>query len=129
MKGRDLGSELTGSIIAEAICVHSTLGPGLLESTYEACLAYRLVAKGLSVRTQVYVPLEFQSLFIPKAYRLDLVVNEAVVVEIKAVETVTAVHVAQLLTYLKLAKFELGLVINFNEVLLKNGIKRIANSH
>lgn len=109
--------------------MHSSLGPGLLESTYEACLAHRLVASGHSVRTQVYVPLEFESLFIPKAYRLDIVVNEAIIVEIKAVEIVTAVHMAQVLTYLKLTKFELGLVINFNEVLLKNGIKRIANSH
>lgn len=125
---RDLGSEITGKIIGEAMRLHTFLGPGLLESTYEQCLAYSLQSKGLSVRTQVHVPLEFESLFIPKAYRLDLVVNELVVVEIKATDALTAVHFAQVLTYLKLTKYELGLLINFNEVRLKNGIRRIACS-
>lgn len=108
--------------------LHTVLGPGLLESTYEQCLCYMLVSRGLSVRTQVPVPLHFETLFIPKAYRLDMIVNDSVIVEIKATDTLTSVHFAQVLTYLKLTGYELALMINFNEVRLKNGIKRVINS-
>lgn len=121
-------SELTGRIIGAAIEVHKQLGPGLLESTYEQCLAHSLSFRGLSVKTQVHLPLRFESLFIPNAYRLDMLVEDAVVVEIKAADVVTPAHFAQVLTYLKLTGHELGLLINFNEALLKNGIKRIINS-
>jgi GxxExxY protein len=121
-------SALTGRIIGAAIEVHKELGPGLLESTYEQCLAHSLGSRGLSVRTQVLLPLRFQSLFIPNAYRIDMLVEDRIVVEVKAGDIVTPAHFAQVLTYLKLTGYELGLLINFNEALIKNGIKRIINS-
>lgn len=107
--------------------VHTALGPGLLEGVYEACLAFELKQRGLQVQTQVEMPVCYQGVSIDTGYRLDLLIERAVIVELKAVEKLMPVHEAQLLTYLKLADKRLGLLINFNVPHLRDGIKRIAN--
>jgi GxxExxY protein len=113
-------------IVDSAFRVHTTLGPGLLESVYEECLAYELRARGLQVQRQVSLPIAYDKLVIPSAYRVDLMVSDEVLVEVKATEAMLAVHHAQLLTYLKLSKKRLGYLINFNVPLIKSGIKRVA---
>jgi GxxExxY protein len=118
-------NDLTGKIIGAAIEVHRTLGPGLLESTYEACLVFELQEKGLIVERQKPLPLVYKSVKLDSGYRLDLVVEGKVVVEIKSVSEVAAVHEAQLLSYLRLAGLQIGLLINFNVKMLKHGIHRI----
>ena len=110
-----------------AFRVHTTLGPGLLESVYEAALAYELEKRGLSIARQQGIPVVYESVRIHAGFYADLVVEDLVIVEIKAVETVAPVHKKQLLTYLKLADKRLGLLINFNVVLIKHGITRIVN--
>jgi len=117
---------VTGAIVNAAYAVHSQLGPGLLESVYEKCLAHAMRKRGLLVRRQVFLPIEFEGLTLPSALRLDLLVNDCVVVEVKAAEGLLPVHKAQLLTYLKLSGHRLGLLINFNVPLIRNGIIRIA---
>jgi GxxExxY protein len=117
-------SDLTERIIGAAIEVHRSLGPGLLESAYEACLAVELRERGLFVEEQVMVPVVYKGRPIEAAYRIDLLVEKSVVVELKSVDEVTPVHEAQLITYLKLANKKVGLLINFNVELLKNGITR-----
>lgn len=107
-----------------AFRVHTALGPGLLESAYEACLAHELANAGLQVRTQVPLPLEYEELRLEVGYRIDMLVEDVVVVEIKSVDTIMAIHHAQILSYLKLSDRSLGLLINFNVVHLKSGIKR-----
>jgi GxxExxY protein len=113
------------TIVDAALAVHSTLGPGLLESVYEQCHSHELLSRRLSVRRQVQQPIRYKGIEIDAGFRLDLVVAESVVVEVKAVERMIAVHEAQLLTYLKLSGFRLGLLINFNVPLVKDGIRRI----
>lgn len=120
-------NEISGQIVDAAIKVHSALGPGLLESAYEACLAYELRKRGLSARTQVEQPVYYDGVRIDVGYRLDLLVEESVIVELKSVERVTPLHQAQLLSYLKLSGLKVGLLINFNVVLLKDGIQRMVN--
>jgi GxxExxY protein len=112
-------------IVDAASCVHSTLGPGLLESVYEACLVHELHQRGLTVRRQVALPIVYDTLHLDGGLRLDLLINDAVVVELKAVECLLAVHQSQLLTYLKLSGHRLGYLINFNVPLIKDGIKRM----
>lgn len=107
--------------------VHSALGPGLLEKAYERCLEHRLRAEGLDVETQVPVPLKFDGLLIPIAYRIDLLVNSAVLVELKSVEKIHPTHISQVVTYLKLSKLRYGLLLNFNCARLVDGIKRVIN--
>jgi GxxExxY protein len=114
-------------IVDAAFRVHTTLGPGLLESVYEAALAYELEKRGLSIARQQGLPVVYESVRIHAGFYADLVVEDLVIVEIKAVETVAPVHKKQLLTYLKLADKRLGLLINFNVVLIKHGITRIVN--
>lgn len=121
-------NELTGVIIGCAMRVHTVLGPGLLESAYEACLDYELNKAGLSVGKQIPVPLVYQDIQLECAYRLDLIVENKVIVEIKSVESLKPIHSVQLLTYLKLANCKLGLLINFNVLHLKEGLKRVANN-
>lgn len=104
--------------------VHAALGPGLLESAYERCLEYELVKSGLDVKSQLLLPLKYEELEIQQAYRLDLLVEEKVVVEIKAVEQIIDKHEAQILTYLRLTGCKVGLIINFYERRLKDGLKR-----
>jgi GxxExxY protein len=113
-------------IVDAAYAVHSTLGPGLLESVYESCLEYELKERGLRVERQVALPVTYKKLRLNAGMRLDLVVADRIVVELKAVESLTAVHTAQILTYLKLTGLRLGFLINFNVALIKDGIKRVA---
>lgn len=116
--------ELTEQIIGAAIEVHRILGPGLLESAYEACLCYELGLRGLKYERQVDLPLMYKDLDVPVGYREDVIVEGAVLVELKAVERVLAVHEAQLLTYLRLSAIRVGLLLNFNVPVLKDGIVR-----
>jgi GxxExxY protein len=122
-------NELSTIIIGAAIEVHKQLGPGLLESTYEHCLAYELRLMGLDVKQQVALPIVYKGIKLDAGYRIDLLVEDKVIVELKAVEALADIHTAQLLTYLKLKDMKLGLLINFNTVLLKDGIKRIINGY
>ena len=122
-------NEISNIILKCAIRVHSKLGPGLLESAYEACLMYELDKEGLLVENQKALPLLYDDVELDCGYRLDLLVEDKVIVEIKAVKELTDTHQAQLITYLKLSGCKLGLLINFNVDRLKNGgIKRIANN-
>jgi GxxExxY protein len=120
-------NEISGQVVDAAIKVHSALGPGLLENAYEACLAHELNKRGLRVERQVELPVVYDGVQIDLGYRLDLVVEGAVIVELKAVEKIAPIHEAQLLSYLKLSNKKLGLLINFNVLHLKDGIKRMAN--
>ncbi|MGA2225320.1 MAG: GxxExxY protein [Syntrophobacteraceae bacterium] len=118
-------NDLTGKIIKAAMEVHRTLGAGLLESAYEECLCHELGLRGIHFERQKPLPVAFKGVMLDCGYRLDLIVSNAVVVEIKAVETILPVHTAQILTYLKLGGWTVGLLINFNVPVLKEGIKRI----
>ena len=120
-------NQLTGIIIGAAIAVHRALGPGLLESTYEACLVYELRQRGLEVEQQKSEPLVYKGVQLECGYRLDLLVAGEVVVEVKAVEHIHPTHRAQLLSYLKLTGHKIGLLINFNVRILKDGIHRYVN--
>ena len=121
-------AELNGisrKIIGGAIEVHRALGPGLLESAYETCLAYELAGIGLAVERQKQLPISYKDIELDTAYRLDLLVERKVIVELKAVEQIFPIHKTQLLTYLKLSGLELGLLINFNVKVLRDGISRV----
>jgi GxxExxY protein len=118
-------NEISHCVITAALKVHSALGPGLLESAYEACLAHELRKAGLKVETQVGLPVVYDGIKLDLGYRIDMLVNDLVVVELKSVEEISRVHVAQVLSYMKLSKKQLGLIINFNVLRLKDGIKRL----
>lgn len=120
-------NEISNKVIGIAIELHRKLGPGLLESAYENALAYDLRESGLDVKQQYPMPFIYKEVKLDVGYRLDLLVNSKVIIEIKSVETLAPVHYAQLLTYLKLSNLRLGLLINFNTKLLKNDIHRIVN--
>ncbi|HRH58793.1 MAG TPA: GxxExxY protein [Chitinophagales bacterium] len=121
-------NEITELIIGASIDVHRQLGPGLLESAYQECLFYELTKViGLSVKREIPMPIVYKEIKLEQGYRMDLLVEDKVVVELKTVDFLTDVHKAQLLTYLKLGNYKIGLLINFNETLIKNGIKRIIN--
>jgi len=120
-------NKITEAIIGAAIDVHRVLGPGLLESAYQACLAFELVERGYKVEPQKPLPLIYKSVQLDCGYRLDLLVNDAVIVEIKAVDELAPIHEAQLLSYLRLSGCKVGLLINFNVKLLKHGIKRLVS--
>jgi GxxExxY protein len=109
--------------------VHTALGPGMLESTYEVCLVHELKKRGLIVQTQLSLPVIYDGIKLDAGYRIDLLVENAVVVELKAVEKLLPIHEAQILSYLKLSKRTVGLLLNFNVVHFKNGIKRIVNNY
>jgi GxxExxY protein len=119
--------ELTELIIGRAINVHRRLGPGLLESAYRHCLCYDLVQHGLVVEMEKPMPIVYDEIQLDHGYRMDLLVDNRVVVEIKTVEEFSDVHKAQVLTYLRLGQFKIGLLLNFHTALLKDGIKRIIN--
>jgi GxxExxY protein len=121
-------SGLTERVIGAAIEVHRHLGPGLLESAYEACLTHELIQAGLAVQRQKPLPVLYKGLRLDIGYRLDLVIDDCLIVELKSVERLDRVHFAQMLSYLKLSGYGLGLVINFNVAQLKQGIRRIANT-
>ena len=120
---------ITGAIVDESIKIHTDLGPGLLESVYEELLAYRLWKRGFTVRRQVPIPVVYENIKMELGFRADLIVEDSVIVEIKSVEVLAPVHHKQLLTYLKLTGITVGLLINFNEELLKKGLKRIVNNY
>ena len=120
-------NDLTEKIIGCAIKVHRVLGPGLLESAYEVCLVHELRKAGLQAERQVVLPVIYEGLRLDADYFIDILVADTVVIELKSVEHILPIHEAQLLTYLKLANKKLGLLINFNVTLLKNGIKRRIN--
>ena len=120
-------NELSRKVIGLAIDVHKSLGPGLLESAYKECLFYKIKQAGLFVEKEKPMPLVFEEVKLDCGYRLDLLVENKLVIELKAVEALNDVHLAQVLTYLKVGNFKLGLLINFNVSLLKYGIKRIIN--
>jgi GxxExxY protein len=115
-------NELTGLIIGKAIEVHRNLGPGLLESSYKDCLLYELQSSGLYVQKEVMVPLVYKEIKLDHGYRIDILVENVIVVELKTVEAFTQVHFAQILTYMKLGNYKYGLLVNFNVTLLKTGI-------
>ncbi len=121
-------NDIAREIVDAAYHVHTRLGPGLLESVYEAVLAYELRKRGLSVTTQQPIPVQYESVRLDVGFRLDLLVEDKVIVELKSVEKMSKVHKKQLLTYLRLADKRLGLLINFGENLIKDGIHRIVNN-
>lgn len=120
--------DITEAIIGAAIQVHRSLGPGLLESAYEACLEYELLQRGLRIERQKPLPVAYREVRLDCGYRIDLLVEDAVVVEIKAVDHVMPIHEAQMLSYLRLSGYQVGLLINFNTRMLKQGIRRFVNS-
>jgi GxxExxY protein len=120
-------NEVARVVVDAAFKVHTTLGPGLLESVYEAALWHELTRRGLRVERQVVVPIVYQDVRLDEGFPADLIVEDGLIVELKSVERLAPVHPKQLLTYLRLANKRLGLLINFNEALIKDGIKRIVN--
>ena len=120
-------NRITESIIGAAIDVHRALGPGLLESAYEVCLAFEVAQRGLKVEQQKPLPVVYRQVKLDCGYRLDLLVEDSVIVEIKAIDSLAAIHQAQLLSYLKLSGCKVGLLINFNVKVLKDGIRRVVN--
>ena len=121
-------NELSNKIIGLGIDVHNALGPGLLESAYKECLYYKIGKSGLWVEKEKAMPLVFEEVKLDCGYRIDLLVDNKVVIEVKSVEALNDVHLAQTLTYLKLGNYKLGLLINFNVTRLKDGIKRVVNN-
>jgi GxxExxY protein len=121
-------NELSKVVFECALKVHQSLGPGLLESAYEECLFYELKKTGLEVQKQKSLPLFYEEVKLEVGYRIDIIVENKIILEIKSVDALNDVHFAQLLTYLKLTNCKLGMLINFNVVLIKNGIKRIVNN-
>lgn len=125
----EIENKLSSMIIGAAIDVHRQLGPGLLESSYEVCLAYELRRLGLNIRTQIPLPVVYKDVRLEAGYRIDILVENRVIVEVKAVDGLASIHTAQILTYLKLRELKLGLLINFNSVRLTDGIKRVLNGY
>ena len=121
-------NEISNKIIGCAIKVHKLLGPGLLESAYEECLCYELQQAGLKVEKQKALPLIYKEVKLNFGYRIDLIVENKVIIELKTVENINNVHVAQLLTYLRISGCKLGLLMNFNVLRMKDGIKRLVNN-
>ena len=124
-KGLDSVSSV---IIGAAMEVHRALGPGLLESAYESCLAYELSERGLFVERQKGVPITYKSVEVDAGFRIDLLVDKKIIIELKAVESIAPIHKAQLLTYLKLTGLKVGLLMNFNVNILKQGLHRVVNN-
>ncbi|MCR4964663.1 MAG: GxxExxY protein [Bacteroidales bacterium] len=120
-------NEISKIIVDAAIKVHKTLGPGLLEKVYQECLYYELLDRGLFVEKEKFLPIAYEDIFIDHAFRVDLLVEEKVVIEVKSISELQGIHMAQTMTYLRLGGYKLGLLLNFNEVLMKKGIKRIVN--
>ena len=122
-------NELTGKVIECAIKVHKVLGPGLLESAYKECLGYEIHKSGLLVEKEKPLPLIYEEVKLDCGYRLDLLIEKRVIVEVKSVEALNEIHMAQILTYLKLNKTRIGLLMNFNVVKMVDGIKRVVNGY
>lgn len=122
-------NDLAYKVIGIAIDIHNSLGPGLLESAYQECLFYKISKEGLKIEKEKAMPLIYEEVKLDCGYRIDLLVENKLVIEIKSVDALNDIHLAQTLTYLKLENYKLGLLINFNTVLLKSGIKRIINGN
>lgn len=122
-------NEITGTVIDKAIKVHKKLGPGLLESVYKECLYYEMIEAGLKVEKEKALPVIYENVKLDCGFRIDLFVENLVVVELKSVDALNDIHMAQILTYLKLTNREVGLLINFNVVRLKEGLKRVVNNY
>ena len=120
-------NQLTGTIISAAVEVHRALGPGLLESAYERCLCHELELRGVPFKCQMALPVQYKGQLLDCSYRIDVLVANRVVIEVKAVEAILPIHEAQLITYLKLGGWQVGLLMNFNVGLLKRGIRRLVN--
>ncbi len=120
-------NDLTSQVIGAAIEIHKVLGPGLLESVYEECLCHELSLRNIVYKRQLKLPVTYKGVKLDCGYRIDVLVSESVIVEIKTVDTLQPIHEAQLLTYLKITGLKVGLLINFNVLILKDGIKRIVN--
>ena len=120
-------NEISGIVIDAALEVHTALGPGLLESTYEACLKYELASRNIKTISQLELPVSYKNNTIESGYRIDLLVEDQLIVELKAIDKILPIHEAQLLSYLKMSNLKVGLLLNFNVTRLKNGIKRLAN--
>ena len=120
-------NELSKIIVNSCFKIHSRLGPGLLESVYEAILFYELNKFGLKVERQKQIPVVWEDIYLDIGFRLDLIIENKVIIEIKSVEQISNVHLKQVLTYLRVTDLKLGLLVNFNEALIKNGIKRVVN--
>lgn len=120
-------NEISRIVFDASLAVHKSLGPGLLESAYEECLYFELIQQGLKVDKQKALPLIYKDVKMEVGYRVDLLVENKLIVEVKAVDSLNDIHMAQILTYLKLSDIKLGLLINFNVTLIKNGIKRVIN--
>ena len=127
MEEKDKLDQITRQVIGAAIEVHKAIGPGLLESAYQACLAFEVRQRGLKVEEQVPLPVLYKEVKLDCGYRLDLLIEDSVIVEIKAAEQLSPIHDAQLLSYLRMAHKHVGLLINFHNRVLKNGLKRIVN--
>ena len=123
-----VNGSVTENIIGAAIEVHKQLGPGLLESTYEECLYFELLERKMIVKRQLELPIRYKNNVLESKYRIDLLVNGKVIIELKSCKRIEPIHEAQLLTYLKLAKLEFGLLVNFNVPILKQGLRRIINN-
>ena len=121
-------NELSKIVFNCALKVHQNLGPGLLESAYEECLFYELMKTGLDIQKQKALPLVYEEVKLDIGYRIDIIIENKLILEIKSVEALNDIHFAQLLTYLKLTNCKLGMLINFNVTLIKNGIKRVVNN-
>ncbi|MGI8599528.1 MAG: GxxExxY protein [Chitinophagaceae bacterium] len=121
-------NELSKIVIGEAINVHQALGPGLLESVYEECLSYKLIKTGLLIEKQKPIPLVFEEIKMECGFRCDILVEKKLILEVKSIEALNDIHLAQVLTYLKLTNTKLGLLMNFNVLKLKDGIKRVVNN-
>ena len=120
-------NEVTAIVIDSAMEVHTALGPGLLESAYESCLKHELISRNIKVSSQLELPITYKNNSIDSGYRIDLLVDDRVIVELKAVDRILPIHEAQLLSYLKMSNLKIGLLLNFNVTRLKHGIKRLAN--
>lgn len=121
-------NEISRIIVEEAVHVHRGIGPGMLESAYSYSLDYRLAKRGLSVRREVPIPLVFEEVKLECGYRADLIVEEKIIIEVKSIDVIAPIHIAQTITYLRLLNLKLGFLLNFNTVLMKEGIKRIVNN-
>lgn len=122
-------NEITEKIIGAAIKVHQRLGPGLLESAYQACLYYEIIKEGLTVEKEKPLPLVYEEVKLDCGYRIDLLIENTIIVEVKSVDALADIHLAQILTYLKLSNKRIGLLINFNVTRLKDGLKRVINKY
>ncbi|NOU47918.1 MAG: GxxExxY protein [Bacteroidales bacterium] len=128
MEHLKIENQIATAILDQAFKIHTELGPGLLESVYEKCLQYELIEAGYDARTQVPVPMNYKTIRFDAGFRIDLLVNHIVLVEIKSIENLAPVHFAQTLTYLRMKNLKLGLLINFNTKHLKDGIHRVVNN-